>query len=394
MSLRMLRARMLQIIASVGLLLLLLLPRISTAETPSNAELATKYGQWGAETLTAIDRDLWLPDRNLYAEKAKLGQPPTQPAYMWGAGVQLSALAAAAKFDPQKYTAQLTAYADRLQSYWVDHHGIGGYSVLPEQRDPDRYYDDNAWIVLALLDTYEATGDRKYIDRAAATMQFVLSGEEDTLGGGIYWRENERRSKNTCSNAPAIVAALRLYQATGDQHYLANAERLYKWTQSQLQDSDDGLYWDNVHLDGKVDRRKFTYNSAVMIRANCLLFEINHDPNDLAEAQRMAQSAAARWIVPDAGAVKDSGRFAHMLLESLLSVDQVAGDTRWQSTVGASLAFVHEHLRDPNGHYPSSWQRPQEIAIETFQLIDQASVARADFAAANFLRQKNAPAER
>jgi hypothetical protein len=194
---------------------LLLLSPFSMAETPSKAASAAKFRKWGAETLQATDRELWLRDQHLYAEKVKLGQPPTQPAFMWGAGVQLSALAAAARFDRHKFAAPLAAYADQLQSYWVDHHGLGGYSVLPAQRDPDRYYDDNAWIVLALLDAYDATADRKYLDRAASTMRFVLRGEDDALGGGIYWRENERRSKNTCSNAPVIVSALRLFRTTG-----------------------------------------------------------------------------------------------------------------------------------------------------------------------------------
>jgi hypothetical protein len=54
----------------------------------------------GAETLGVIKRDLWLADRGLYAEKAESnGDNPTVPAFMWGAGVQLTALAAAAQSD-------------------------------------------------------------------------------------------------------------------------------------------------------------------------------------------------------------------------------------------------------------------------------------------------------
>ena len=87
-------------------------------------------------------------------------------------------------------------------------------------------------------------------------MRFVLSGEDERLGGGIYWRENTRDSKHTCSNAPAIVGCLLLHGATGDAEYLTTAKRLYDWTRERLQDDRDGLYLDNVNLAGEVDCRR------------------------------------------------------------------------------------------------------------------------------------------
>ena len=59
-------------------------------------------------------------------------------------------------------------------------------------------------------------------------LSFVLSGEDARVGGGIYWRENERKSKNTCVNAPAIVSGLRLYEVTKRPEYLDHARRLYE----------------------------------------------------------------------------------------------------------------------------------------------------------------------
>jgi uncharacterized protein YyaL (SSP411 family) len=218
-------------------------------------------------------------------------------------------------------------------------------------------------------------------------MRFVLSGEDDALGGGIYWRENPRRSKNTCSNAPAIVGALRLYQKSSNPQHLAAAERLYEWTRSHLQDEQDGLYWDNVRLRGRVDRRKFTYNSALMIRANCLLHEIKREPKYLAEAQRMATSAVARWIVPETGAVRDGGKFAHMMMEALVAVGRLDGDPRWWDAVRNTTKFVHASIRDSNGYYPSRWDRPPLQPLQTFHLIDQASAARLYFVAADALRE-------
>lgn len=356
----------------------------------SGGEIAAQFERWGAETLADIKQDFWIERRGLYANEVDPDEP-TRPAYMWGAGVQLTALAAAARVDPQQYSRQLTDYADALEQYWFAQSDVGGYNVLPRMRSAERYYDDNAWIVLAQIEIFSVTGDRKYLDRAATTMRFVMSGEDDKLGGGIYWREKDCDTKNTCSNAPAIVGALRLYQLTEDPEYLAAAERLYDWTKSKLQD-DDGLYFDNIRLDGRVDRRKFTYNTALMIRGNCLLHEVTGDDEYLALAERMAQSAAERWIDAETGAIRDTGKFAHMLLEALLAVDVRKGQPSWRDVVRNSLEYVHEHTLDENGRYSSRWyrsRRRRRWRRDSFQLIDQASAARAYFVAVDAFRQRD-----
>lgn len=359
---------------------------IACAQQPgpvSDAEAAPSalpLRSWGEEALAVIERDLRLPDSPLYAEEWLADPEHTlQPAFMWGAGVQLTALAAAAAVDPDRHAPGLRSFADALQLYWVEHDGIGGYDVLPGPKPIDRYYDDNVWIVLGLTESYEITDDPRYLEQAEATFAFVMSGEDDRLGGGIYWHEQGKETKNTCSNAPSVVAALRLYQLTGDSHYLETAERLYEWTNRWLQDPDDGLYWDNVAMNGEVDERKYTYNTALMIRANALFHEITGDPAYLQEAQRVARAAEAHWMEEreDGVAVADGGRFAHMLVESFLAVQDQDGDPRWSKIAERTLAFVHARVRDPNGRYANRWDRPQTEPLGRLTLLDAASAARA-----------------
>lgn len=354
------------------------------AEPPTNGRQSAltktdEFRSWGEDALRTIEDDFWLPESNLYAEWAQPTVPIEQqrPAFMWSAGVQVSALAAATSLDQKQHGPKLTRYIDALQKYWHEHNGIGGYDVLPNTQKPDRYYDDNAWIVLALLDSYTTTNDLKHLARAAETFTFVLSGEDQVLGGGVYWRENRQKSKNTCSNAPAIVAALRLYQQTNQPRYLNIARRLYVWTHARLQDRESGLFLDNLRLSGEVDRRIFSYNSAVMIEANCLFYQVTDDPKYLHEAQRIANAAEARWIDLETGAVRDSGKFAHMLLESLIALWQCDSDPHWIRVAKKSLTYVHEELRDSAGHYPVRWNQPPTAPLQKFQLIDQASAARA-----------------
>jgi len=78
----------------------------------------------------------------------------------------------------------------------------------------DRFYDDNIWLGIDFTDTYLITKENKYLQKAELIWKFIESGTDNKLGGGIYWCEQKKASKNTCSNAPGSVFALKLFQAT------------------------------------------------------------------------------------------------------------------------------------------------------------------------------------
>ena len=359
------------------LILGLALIATATAQPPPPVTSQT-FRTWGNETLARIDADFWLPPRRLYVGEGHLNAPPSSgPAFMWDCGVQLSALAAAARLDPIRYRDRLRDYIDGMNVYWTNANNLGGYDVQPGPKPNDRYYDDNAWIVLALAEAFEVTHDPRDLDRAEATQKFVLSGEDKLLGGGIYWHEPKRETKNTCVNGPAIVGAVRLYQLTHKPEYLADARRLYQWTCAHLR-AEDGLFWDNVKVaDGKVDQAFYSYNTGLMIRAASLLHAATGENAYLEDAKRTARAAEARWVDPQTGAMRDTGKFAHLLLEGFLALCNEDHDAHWLDLEHKVLLFVHDRLRDANGHYVGNWNHPPDRPLQKFSLIDQGSAARA-----------------
>ena len=348
----------------------------------ARAQTAADFRGWGMEALNRIETDFALPSRHLYADVITPGQPaPNRPAFMWGCGVELSALVAATKADSKTWAPRLKIYFNGLEVYWQNAKGTTGYNVLPMPSPPDRYYDDNEWIAIALCDAYTLTKEKAYIARAEAVMQFVLSAEDDKFGGGVYWKE-ERKSKNTCSNGPAVVGALRLYQATGKRAYYDAALRIYRWTNAHLQD-EDSLYFDNINAGGNVEKTKWTYNTALMLRANCLLYAETRNRMYLTEAQRIAKAAEAHWIRADTGAIADGGLFAHLLCEAFLALYQTDRDAHWRDMTKKALQFVHVNVRDASGYYGDQWGKPNEQPLSQAKLIQQASAARAFLVYAN-----------
>ena len=94
-----------------------------------------------------------------------------------------------------------------MDAHWDKDAPIPGYDAYLSTSG-DKYYDDNEWMVLTFAEAYGRTQDKKYLDRAIATMKFVLSVWSDSYGG-IFWKAYHK-SKNTCSNGPAATAALQL----------------------------------------------------------------------------------------------------------------------------------------------------------------------------------------
>ena len=170
-----------------------------------------------------------------------------------------------------------------------------GYSSYITADKSDRFYDDNIWLVIDFVDLYNLTKKQHYLDLALDIWNFVLSGRDTVLGDGIYWCEQKKDTKNTCSNAPAAVAALKLHKATGDKKYFDQGENLYTWVLYSLRDKDN-LYFDNVSVTGKFDRRKFTYNSGQMIEAGVLMYEATGDKKYYDEAQQTAAACVETWV--------------------------------------------------------------------------------------------------
>jgi mannose/cellobiose epimerase-like protein (N-acyl-D-glucosamine 2-epimerase family) len=216
------------------------------------------------------------------------------------------------------------------------------------------------------------------LERAKKTMAFVLSGEDNKLGGGIYWNEQTPDCKNTCSNGPSAVGALRLYQLTGETSYLDTARRLYDWTQKNLQDPADGLFFDHLELDGSMDPTKWTYNTALMLRAACLLFDETGEQKYLDDAQRMARSAEKHWCTPEGG-MKNPGYFCHLLLEAMLELGQRSSDPHWLDLANRICDFLWQHNRDPNGQSPEHWDTRPDAPLEQIKVMWIASNARTYF---------------
>ncbi len=322
------------------------------AETPYLAE--------AKEVTASIQQTFYQPKTGRYLDKT--GEK--RAAYMWGDGVMLSALNAAARYEPATYRPVLDNFVKALDGYWDPRDKVPGYEPAPTNGGGnDKYYDDNAWIAIALAETYDLTGDARYLRRARETQAFVLSGWDDQLGGGIWWHEAHKGDcKNTCVNAPAAVACLRLAREVPPREaadYVAESQKIVDWTTATFQ-APDGLFKDSETVTTKkMNGGKLTYNTALMLRAELGLYRQTGDRKHLEAAERMGK-AADGFVDKKTGAYRDLNKWSHLMAEADVELYRTAGD-----------AHALDRAKAYADHTYAQWK-----AKPSNEMIEQASLAR------------------
>lgn len=285
-------------------------------------------------------------------------QTVNEYSYLWPYSGTLSMMVAL--YDAtgnERYLDQIKHITlEGLDRYYDTSREPYAYASYITAETADRFYDDNIWLAIDLTDLYLTTGDEEYLASARGIWDFILSGRDDVLGDGIYWCEQKKHSKNTCSNAPAAVCALKLYKATGEEEFLATGRALYEWVYTTLRDAEDNLYFDNISLDGNISRAKYSYNSGQMIEAGALLYSITGEDRFLRQAQATAHACYDRWFktLQDGDRqirIMESGDvwFDAVMLRGLIALYRIDGEADYLTAVRHTLDYAWRNGRDSDG---------------------------------------------
>lgn len=286
---------------------------------------------------------------------------PNQFSYLWPYSGTFSAVNALFEATHDKKYKKLldSRVLPGLEEYFDTQRVPNAYSsYIRTAPASDRFYDDNVWLGIDFTDTYQMTQEQKYLDKAQLIWKFIESGTDSILGGGIYWCEQKKESKNTCSNAPGSVLALKLFKATNDSSYFEKGKKLYEWTQRNLQDSADYLYFDNIRLDGKIGKAKFAYNSGQMMQSAALLYQLTKNPIYLKDAQNIAKECFNYFFTDFTPATNEEAFrmlkkgdiwFTAVMLRGFIELYQIDKDKTYINAFNKSLSYAWDNARDENG---------------------------------------------
>jgi hypothetical protein len=348
----------------------------SAAAIPSTVSLAGTFQTLGQNVLSTTLSDFHIPNQEYLSQTSNPTagggyQSSGSAGYAWSESLELLLMGQAVGAGDAQPSV-LNNFVQGLSGYWRTDNGIGGYDVLPGNVPLDRYYDDNEWLDWGLVQAYQVTDNAAYLSQAEQTFNFVLSGESSALGGGIFWHEQDQASKNTISNAPAMIDALNLYQATGQSFYLATAKNLYKWVNANLENPTSGLYYDHINLDGTVQTTEWSYNTGAMMIANGLFYQITKNQTFLQTDEALGAAAQNYWNIPSAdGEISNPGDMAWVLIDAYTQLYNLDHQAKWMGLAASTAAYLSNHSNA--GLYGPNWNQPM-VAGQSVNLIDQAAV--------------------
>lgn len=198
---------------------------------------------------------------------------------------------------------------DALDMYWLDDKRLG-VGFLPSLRaDTSKiefYIDDSLWLADMLLDHYTETRDPVALQRAEKIWRVGVS-QWNQKWGGVRWKQlfpGDESGMVVVSNAPLASLGARLSLIKRNM-YFYNGERIgcpqiIDWLDTKLRDPEDGLYWDNMGIDGGIGRTKHTYCQGVVVGAKVAMHRVQPKQSQLLqEAYDLANNSLAHFRLDD-----------------------------------------------------------------------------------------------
>jgi uncharacterized protein YyaL (SSP411 family) len=309
-----------------------------------------------------IQTRFYEPQTNLYLETTGV-QRENKHSWLWPLCALIQGTNEMEELQPSKD--YMSGVAKTIEQYYNDSPPAPAYQdYVTAERKSSRFFDDNQWIAIAYLDAYNRNKKPVYLQKATMIYEhMVKAGLDSVSGGGLYWKEGDKRTKNTCSNGPGILVSLQLYKITKDQKYMDMALSLYRWVNAHLQ-APEGIYYDAIKLPSlEISKPFYTYNTGSMLQSNALLYGITKDKKYLKEAQRIALAGRAHFFKN--GRLPSEYWFNAVMLRGYAELYKIDKNPRWIDFFKQDANRIWAEERDKDNLLGTKDQK---------RLIDQAGM--------------------
>ncbi len=242
---------------------------------------------------------------------------------------------------------------------------IRGHRLRNNLRWVNDYYDDMAWLALALERCDRLAGVPRAKAQHKLAEQFLNAWVPED-GGGIPWRKQDQFF-NAPANGPAAIFLARFDR-------LRRAQQMSDWIEETLIDPDTHLVFDGIK-GGSMVRAQYTYCQGVVLGLETELAARTQDGDHAARVHRLV--AAVRDHMAPAGIIKgagggDGGLFNGILARYLALVvttlpqsgpDDVAARDTARSLVldSAQAAWDNRQTVDGLPLFGAFWERTAEM---------------------------------
>jgi len=324
---------------------------------------------------TGINKNLSDQQKGLYYETTDTVKKENPHSWLWPLCALIQGTNQMEEVEPGK--SYMLPVEQAIDQYYSNVAPVPAYQdYVLNERLSSRFYDDNEWVAIAYLDAYNRNHKKKYLQVSKMIYRFIISGVDTVAGGGAYWKEGDKKTKNTCSNGPAVLVALQLYKITKQPAYLQSALDIFAWTNKYLE-SPEGLYYDNIRIPSlNIGRALYTYNTGTMLQSTVLLYEITRDKKYLAAAERIAAAGKAYFFKD--GRLPNEYWFNAVMFRGYEELYKVDKNKEHISFFAADADRIWKNERDANnlvGPKPVKRLIDQAAMIEIYSRLQKLNVS-------------------
>lgn len=227
------------------------------------------------------------------------------------------------------------------------------------------YFDDMEWMALALLRYYDKTGDEFYLQHSERLFEEISGAWSGIAGGGVGWNRESLNFKNTPSNAPAVMLAVRLFERTQKEEYKEWAGKIFEYLHTRLRE-EDGYIIDGIRSanEEEIVSLAYSYNHGIYIGAASEMYRLTQDEKYLQYADETFDNAVktyanSRNIIDETGE-GDGGLFKGILIRYITYYyfTHPEHPEKVADWVRTNANFVIENAVNPFGLIADRWNGP------------------------------------
>lgn len=231
-----------------------------------------------------------------------------------------------------------------------DHKNPQGWFSASTAKDNDVYVDDNAQIAWVYCDAYLLTHDPNHLQTCQQLVDNIKTQQID--GGGIRWDLNGHYVA-LISTSEAGLAALRLYEHTGDASLISFAQSTLNYMETKLTDPSDGLFIDGIDINTNTpDKGKLTYTVGVTLLVLGYLNKYTGDSQYIDKARQLAEASAAGKgaFYNQFGVWNNRLQYVHLLYQGFADLWRLVPGQfdDFKPEVKRESEFVHQYLQVGN----------------------------------------------
>jgi hypothetical protein len=315
-----------------------------TSEPPMNPP-ALPYAQL-AEQGVARARSTWH-DRRLGWYDERLNDHERTPlATIWGIVPLFEALDAVQIAAPSaSHRSGVDVFARGAERYFnLTLRPTPGYAPYPNDRGQVRtWFDDNGWWGLAFMDAYKATGNAHYLRDAQRAFTFIAARGWDSAGGGLWWNTSHPYKAGEALAAGSLLGAL-LFAQTHKQFYRDQVNKFMAWA--------DGHFLTDYRLYSRTDSDSTPtpYIEGPLVEAHQILCQ-SGQTSACARATELANACWQRF----AARLNMGPQYDVIYLHWMLVYAGQTGDARWPRLARQMAANAQSNALNARGLYQRAW---------------------------------------